>query len=201
MVGLNPLRPRRHGASGYSAKSFLRRRPGFSLIELMIIIVILGVLAAVAVPALMRYVRRSKTSEASDKLSLMYRGSAAYLINANTNVKRGIDGIGLPLMFPASVGPTPTDPCCTLPGGQCLTDPVEWDHGTWIALDFSIADPHWFNYSYLAAGEGVGAQFTARANGDLDCDGIESTFERSGIITRSLDVKSGRGIYREMPLE
>jgi prepilin-type N-terminal cleavage/methylation domain-containing protein len=40
------------------------RGRGFSLIELMIVVVILGVLAAIAIPVFSRYIRRGKASEA-----------------------------------------------------------------------------------------------------------------------------------------
>lgn len=167
----------------------------------MIVVVILGVLAAVAVPAFTRYLRRSKTSEASDKLSLIYRGSVSYLINSNINVDRGVGGEGIALMFPSSTGPTPAASCCTEPGEMCLTTTADWEDPTWVGLDFSIADPHRFQYTYQSGGQGPGAIFTARANADLDCDGEFSTFERTGIISPSLDVQSARGIYRESPLE
>ena len=45
-------------------RSLKRLMAGFTLVELMIVVVILGILAAVAIPAFTRYVKRSKTSEA-----------------------------------------------------------------------------------------------------------------------------------------
>jgi type IV pilus assembly protein PilA len=168
----------------------------------MVVIIILGVLAAVAIPALQRYIRRSRTSETSDKLSLLFRGSAVYIVNANESVTRGVAGGGVPLAFPPDDGPAPAGRCCAQPGQQCL-DPAAWETPTWVALNFSITDPHRFQYTYDSGGVGRTALFTARANGDLDCDGVLSTFERVGFITNvnNLDVVAAPGIYREQPLE
>ncbi len=50
---------------------------GFTLVELMIVVVILGILAAVAIPAFTRYVKRSKTSEATGNISKIYQGEVS----------------------------------------------------------------------------------------------------------------------------
>jgi type IV pilus assembly protein PilA len=171
--------------------------------EIMIVIVILGVLAAVAVPAFIKYVRRGKTSEAYDKLSMLYRGSVTYIVNSNEDVQRGVTGSGVALNFPPNEGPTPiAGSCCGVPGGQCLTTAADWDTDTWRDLNFQISDPHYYQYTYESGPSGgPGAHFTARANGDLDCDGTYSTFERCGIIASSLSVTGQPGIFRHFPLE
>jgi type IV pilus assembly protein PilA len=56
----------------------LRKREGFTLIELMIVVAIIGILAAVAIPAFVNYVKRSKTSEAFESLRGMYLGASAF---------------------------------------------------------------------------------------------------------------------------
>src|SRR4051794_17918250 len=51
---------------------------GFTLIELMIVVAIIGILAAVAIPSFMKYIRRSKTTEAAMNIRKLYDSSVAY---------------------------------------------------------------------------------------------------------------------------
>lgn len=179
------------------------REKAFTMVEIMIVVVILGVLAAVAVPAFIKYIQKAKTAEAYDKLSLLYRGSVTYIVNSNEDVQRGVTGSGVALNFPPDVGPTPAaGSCCAFPGNQCLTTISDWDNESWTDLSFQITDPHRYWYTYVSgATGGVGAIFTARANGDLDCDATHSTFERCGIIMPSLNVSSPPGVFLHLPNE
>lgn len=181
-----------------------KQTDGFTLTELMIVIVILGILAAIAIPAFIKYINKAKTNEAMEKLYLIYRGSIRYFEDSQNAVKRGARGGAYIGMFPPTEGPTPQQRCCVLSPdrGKCPPDPSWWeDSQTWKALDFHISDPFYFQYSYISQGVNQNASFTARANGDLDCDGVLSTFERAAYVDQNLNVVGSRLIYSHLPGE
>lgn len=157
------------------------------------LIVSTGVMAAVAIPAFIKYIRRAKTAEAEDRISMMYRSAVSYA----TMERVGPTGQMLPPQFPASAPLTPPQRCAPNPDGRCQPNPANWQHPTWQALNFSVDDPHYFQYEFVSDGR----SFTARAIGDLDNDGVTSTFERSGEFNLDGTVTGSRGIYRERPME
>jgi type IV pilus assembly protein PilA len=169
---------------------------GFTILEVMIVVAVLGVLAAVAVPAFVRYSRRAKTTEAVDKLAHLYRMSAAYW--AADGSTRLSTAAAAARSFPASTGPTPAD----VPAGTRVVDaPGTWSSPTWQALNFSITDPHYFSYEYASEGSNASAAFTARALGDLDGNGVYSTFERAGTVTPNLEVQGSDGLWMDREIE
>jgi hypothetical protein len=74
-------------------------------------------------------------------------------------------------------------------GGGCPGGASVWSNdGVWLALNFSLPDPHNYLPRYSSADEGSNATFTAQATGDLNCLGPKATFERQGSVNASGDV-------------
>jgi type IV pilus assembly protein PilE len=74
-AGPSPSSPRRQPAAP------LRRRRGFTLPELMVIVVLLSILASVLVPTYLRYVYRSRRSEAYYALRAIYDAQTYHYAN------------------------------------------------------------------------------------------------------------------------
>jgi type IV pilus assembly protein PilA len=129
---------------------------------------VLGVLAAVAIPAFMKYLRRSKETEA--------RAALAHLKNSLTSWHAEHQKDGKRFAFPASIDWTPAGGCCGQPDGKCTNT----DFSAWKPLDFSVEGAQRFQYRFTSSGRGNKARFTIEARADLDCDGHFSTFERAG---------------------
>jgi type IV pilus assembly protein PilA len=162
----------------------IKRAKGFTLIELMIVVAILGILAAIAIPALSKYMRRAKTSEAKAQIAKMFDASSAYF--TEEHVERGAtqfleQGGGVTAMAPhrcphdsgqpggtqAGITPADTTLCPQGPGGRCIPgvdgggpgayQMAEWTNDDiWNALNFQQEQGHYFHYNYVATNETSG---------------------------------------------
>ncbi len=171
-----------------------KAQKGFTLIELMIVVAIIGILAAVAIPAFMKYIKKSKTSEAREFVKKIYDGARSYYMDPNYQ-NTGIAASAIPPQFPLSASVAPTLGTCCSDGGKCVPQASYWggtDGPTWTALHFSVDDPHYYMYQYVSTGGDIASgtapaidgsmNFTAFAYGDLDCDDAYSTFSMYGEV-------------------
>ena len=125
--------------------SYMRKVRGFTLIELMIVVAIIGVLAAVAIPSFMKYIRRSKTAEATMNLRKMYDGAVTYYVGEHADAAGNIAN----KQFPVNGPTTPSLATLTALGGKRYpSSPTDWKQGGWAALEFAVNDAQFFAYTF-----------------------------------------------------
>lgn len=74
-----------------------RNKKGFTMVELLVVLVIVAILAAVATPIYLANVQRSRASEAVATMALIRQALRDYQINANTYFDIASDEVQLPL--------------------------------------------------------------------------------------------------------
>jgi type IV pilus assembly protein PilA len=144
-------------------KDMTKRREGFTLIELMIVVAIIGILAAIAIPNFLKFQLRSKTGEAKANLAAIRTAEEGYFSEYGIYV-------GVAAKVPPGAPNNQKQPW-PIPA----VPPVGFDQMGW-----SPEGEVYFDYQTVV-GAGVGATgagaFTAQAQGDLDADGTNSNFE------------------------
>lgn len=144
------------------------------------LLVAVGASLAYGVPALLH---RRHAVEAIDMLGKMARAASVYYVKPRGDAQ----GERMLCQFPrgeirTTLARSCCDPAVALADSN-LCDPakIEWNRTLWNSLRFEIADPHAFVYEYKASGVLGEARFEVSAYGDLDCDGVYSTFRFVGV--------------------
>jgi hypothetical protein len=135
-------------------------------VEAALAIAIGGSVLASAIPAFLRNLHASRLVEPIDGLQHIAMRATQLAAAKPAEVA-----------YPESVPLTPAQ----VPRGERVTDPPgTWNHRTWRLLEFEWMVPHSFSFTFESKSGKGQAAFLARAHGDLDGDGILSTFEIGG---------------------
>lgn len=171
----------------------LKKSRGFTLVELMIVVVIIGILASLAIYGVNKYIASSKSAEARMGIGAISKGAMTAFegeamqgsllsIGGTVGSSRGlcaqstISSAGVPAAIPRGVK-------IQLATEDWQEPPTETGVG-WACLKFSMTGPQYYQYQYLSTGgSSDGSNYTAQANGDLDGDNVASNFSLQGLIT------------------
>lgn len=123
---------------------------------------------AVFVPAFVKNVHASRLTEPLDGLSRIAK-RAAELADSAPQARAYPD-------------PAPLTPAQVPRGVLELDPPGTWQHPTWRLLDFGFDTPHAYSFEFTSKNAPDVSSFTASAHGDLDGDGVRSSFSLSGSI-------------------
>jgi prepilin-type N-terminal cleavage/methylation domain-containing protein len=122
---------------------------------------------------------------------------------------------GSPQGGEAGITPALDVNCNDGPGGRCIPAKAPakpgyykidfWLFGyhIWIKIKFLMETGHFYHYNFIARNETTGygrCQFTSQAFGDLDDDGVFSTYERSGACDRH-GCNAAVGLYIDRDIE
>ena len=141
----------------------MSKQRGFTIIELMVVVVIIGILAAIAIPMFTSHMTHAKASEAMLQLNKMAVDAKTYYF-ANTKYPQGTAGV-----LPGADGTA-----CNNANRRFAISNAWTADSVWSGLGFEIDEPNMFSYHFAST-----ATNTAQglAVGDLDCDGVKITYQ------------------------
>jgi prepilin-type N-terminal cleavage/methylation domain-containing protein len=112
-----------------SVKTIRRRRSGFTLIELVIVVAVIGILASVAAPNFQSFMMKSRRAEAYTHLSDIYRKQMAFYLE-NKRYGRTFDEIRF------QVGGGTVIDANTIQGNYYTFTLETWDVGSVASADY-----------------------------------------------------------------
>lgn len=151
---------------------------GFTAIELMNFLGLAAVLSAIGMYALARYVRHAKTVEAVSSVTSLAGVAAESYNTSDATQPTGAAPHAVHAMrhFPPSSRVSVPEDALSVRGRRYQSNLADWSASPWRELRFSIVQPQCYQYSFDAEGAGATAKAQVTAQGDLDGDGIRSTY-------------------------
>jgi len=176
---------------------------GFTLAELLATIGFVSLLGALAMYGVARYLRHSKTTEAIAQTTAIAEAACAYYNQSDANQPAGTKPDAAKAMRhfpPSSRASVPAD-MGSVRGKRFQSGLGDWSTSPWLDMGFKIMTPQYYAYSFESVGSGLSAQATATAHGDLDGNGVQSTFRVTAAPDETLTAKVGKTVQQIDPDE
>jgi type IV pilus assembly protein PilA len=160
-----------------------------------------GIVAVLAIYGVRKYLAAAKQAEARNSIGMIAKDAAAqYELSSTTGAASGRS-------LCASASSSVPGSAAMIRGYKYQSDPADWEvdaprHAGFACLRFSMDTPQYYMYSYRASGTGKpGDSFTATANGDLNGDGVLSTFTLTGQVGPTGDLSIAPTLHETNPDE
>jgi len=153
-------------------------RRAFTVIELMNFLGLAAVLSAVAMYGLSRYVRHAKTVEAVSSVTRLASNAAEFYDLSDGTQPAAASPAAVHAMrhFPtSSASPVPGEEL-SVRGCRYQSNLADWSVSPWRELHFTMVQPQSYRYVFASEGAGATAKATVTAQGDLDGDGVRSSY-------------------------
>lgn len=142
----------------------MKKKSGFSLVELMVVVAIIGILAVIGIPQYQKFMSKARQAEAKTHLNSIFQGESSFFTEYNAyspnlrSIGAGAVGTGLRYNAGFTIGATCTNYAGTLPpigvNAETMLTGVSPAATTWFYTTASLAMP---NATYTACVSTTGA--------------------------------------------